>query len=336
MSRARTKACSCRGALYSSYFKSQVLSGYKQSGPAGPGAGEFRLEAAIRPWFNTGVNRLSNLWSSPVRVTRFGCVHFLLLLFLTLSAKAQTQQSDDPALVAARELAIAHFKTVNIVGEHFFASFSPHPAEVAHFMFGHFQEIYTEVAIPIFARRLAAEEMRLLTQEFNRPVYQTFMVALGEAMMVWKPWKPCTSLEMDALPKPQELRRAEHQRLARQLWQLLADGYAAPSESGAEPNQPQPRLPKKLQEDFDRSHEDMTYNRFTFPWPITRMGKRMNCQDDGAVAVLAEHLTIEDLKALISLEQSQPMQKLNTALDEVHWQLALKAVEDAQKKSRQR
>jgi hypothetical protein len=244
-------------------------------------------------------------------------VHFLVLLFLTLSAKAQTQQSDDPALAAARELAIAHSKSVSIVAERVFASFLPQPAEAApftHALVGRFQEIYAEVAMPIFARRLTVEEMRLLTEEFNRPVYQTYMAALGEAMKVWM---PCVFLKPDALPKPPELRTAEHQRLARQLLLQLPDRYLAPSKSGAEPNQPQPHLPKKMQEDFDRFQE--------------KWDKRMSCFQDGATAVLAEHLTIEDLKELISLEQSQPVQKLDTVLDEVHKQLLPKLTEEGQK-----
>jgi hypothetical protein len=232
-------------------------------------------------------------------------VHFLLLLFLTLSAKAQTQQSDDPALAAARELAIAQSKIASIIAK---GSFVPLAGT------GRFQEIYTEVAIPIFARRLTAEEMRLLTQEFNRPVFQTFMVALGEVMMVWM---PCSMSKIDALPKPKEPRTAEHQRLARQLWLLQYDEYATPSESGAEPDQPQPPLPKKMQEELDRFQEERD--------------KRKNCFGDGAVAVLAERLTIEELKALISLERSQPVQKLNPVLDEVHRQLWSKVTEEVQK-----
>ena len=248
--------------------------------------------------------------------TRFSYVFVLFLLFLAQSTKGQTQQSDEAAIEAARELANTSSKTISILAERLFISFLPRlqhdkAAPFVQALAARLEEIYVEVATPIFARRMSTEEMQLLTKEFKTPVFQTFTAALAEGTAIMM---PCMLSELGALPKPEEPSSEEQHSLARQLWLLQGEANSVPPNAADEPAYPPSA---KLQEQMERFQEE------------TR--KRFNCIEDGSTALLANRLTVEELRAMIALEQSQPMQKLNSVMEEVKQQLGSKLVEEIPK-----
>jgi hypothetical protein len=131
--------------------------------------------------------------------TRFACVYALFLLLPVHNTRAQALQTDELAIAAAKELAETYSK-----------------ANVP-FLPGRLRELYVDVATPIFARRLAAEDIRFLTDEFKAPVFQALTTALAESLAMIM---PCLQSNLDALPKLQEPPAEERSRLARQLWAI--------------------------------------------------------------------------------------------------------------------
>jgi hypothetical protein len=247
--------------------------------------------------------------------TLLSYVFVLFLLILAQSPKAQTQQLDESIITAARELANTNSKMISILAKRFFLSFFPQPpdkvAPLVQALAGRFEEIYADVATPIFARRMTVQEMRLLTEEFKAPVSQALIAALAESVAIWM---SCMRSELGALPRPEEPASQEQNRLAQQLWMLQNETNSVPPTTSGEPAHPPSA---KIRQEMERFQEE---------WR-----KRSNCIDDGATAVLAKRLTVEELKALIALEQSQPVQKLNSVMEEVNQQLGLKMVEEIPK-----
>jgi hypothetical protein len=214
-------------------------------------------------------------------------VYALFLLLPVHNTRAQALQTDELAIAAAKELAETYSK-----------------ANVP-FLPGRLRELYVDVATPIFARRLAAEDIRFLTDEFKAPVFQALTTALAESLAMIM---PCLQSNLDALPKLQEPPAEERSRLARQLWALQQEANPSRYQTGSDAANPP--IPEELQEQFARFQEE---------WR-----QRSNCIDDSTTAILATRLTGEDLKNMIALEQSAPMQKLNAVAEEVQEQLRLK------------
>ncbi len=250
--------------------------------------------------------------------TRFGYVFAVLLLLPAHSTKAQAPQEGAFPVAAARELAITYVNMIGILTERLFGSFLPpqqQPDKTTRFMqalSGRLQEIYVDVTTPIFARRLTAEDIRILTGEFKSPVFQAFTAALAEGTVTVM---PCIWSDLRTLPKVQEAPSEKQRELARQLWTLQNEANSSPPQTGSEAANPP--VPEKLQEQIARLEEE---------WR-----KRSDCIDDNAIAVFATRLTAEDLKALIALEQSPSMQKLHSVMEEVEEQLGLQLAAEFQK-----